>query len=490
MPHQPAVTHPCRRRPTLNILVEESFTMSRVSRRTLFTVCLLLLFVICSLLLSYSHATNAQESIRDAGDIQSEDPISEFMIAAPYWSNEKGFVSTIEMKNYRVDELLIVTPVLYPLHGHEIKLDPIALNPSETRLLNINEVLKARREKRTVGAVEISYSHTTEGVFGANLTVLNEAQSLVYNFQLQMPEQTNRLEGLWWFPDQETDGFVAVQNASADPVTATPTLYIDQRPYQLKALRLQPHEMRLIELRHELRKLGLKNSRQGGIQLASSRAQAVIAGGGLAHPQIGFSAPVYLNNQERLVAQVKWLGQTLHALNVAIGAPAPDMEMPVGSILNPVMNLRNISNEEIRVQPVFKYQIDDTTGSVALPEIKLRSQENERVELLPFWQSGQIPHNVSWGTVEINYTGNPGSLIAMVTSVDQSGTFVFDAKIDNRLASGFHGEFWSVEGDNNTFVTIKNITPARRRVVSVCSMTGDRRYMRCRRLPFRRGKRV
>ena len=60
--------------------------------------------------------------------------------------------------------------------------------------------------------------------------------------------------------------------------------------------------------------------------------------------------------------------------------------------------------------------------------------------------------------MELNYTGESGSLVAAVTSVDQTGTYVFDAKIDNRLAAGFEGEFWSTEGDNNTAVTIKNIT--------------------------------
>src|SRR5262249_41803864 len=61
-------------------------------------------------------------------------------------------------------------------------------------------------------------------------------------------------------------------------------------------------------------------------------------------------------------------------------------------------------------------------------------------------------------SLEINYTGKAGSLVANVTSVDQTCTYVFDAKIDNKLAAGFHGEFWSTEGDNNTSVAIKNIT--------------------------------
>lgn len=90
--------------------------------------------------------------------------------------------------------------------------------------------------------------------------------------------------------------------------------------------------------------------------------------------------------------------------------------------------------------------------------MRLNPQQVKRVDLLPYWESGQIFEQTSWGSLEINYTGRPEALIASVTSVDQTGTYVFDARIDNRLAAGFHGEYWSVEGDNDTAVTVKNIT--------------------------------
>src|SRR5262245_26505869 len=96
---------------------------------------------------------------------QQSDPASTvFTIAAPYWSVEGGFISTIEMKNYRVDQSLTITPILYPLHGPEVALDAVTLNPSETRVLNINDALAARDKHFTVGAAEIRYKNTTESV--------------------------------------------------------------------------------------------------------------------------------------------------------------------------------------------------------------------------------------------------------------------------------------------------------------------------------------
>jgi hypothetical protein len=262
------------------------------------------------------------------------------------------------------------------------------------------------------------------------------------------------------FYDNNTDGFIAVQNTSDKNVTVVPTVYVRQRPYQLDLVQLGPHKTKLIELRRELRKLQTEHVSAGGITLESSQSGAVIAGGGLSSPEIGFSAPLRMDDPDLQAMRAKRLGQTLHALGVMIGADDPTMSMGLASSarMNPIVNLRNVSNQTIQVTPVFRYQAGNRTKTFALQPIQLNSQQVRRIDLLPYWQSGQIPSSVSSGSLELTYTGKPASLIATVTSVDQTGSYVFDAKIDNKLAAGFHGEYWSTEGDNDTFITIKNIT--------------------------------
>lgn len=325
---------------------------------------MILLTILSSASFLFSRPTAAQTSAAESSTTGSEEVVAgnevrDFAIHAPYWSTEPGFVSTIQMRNYRVDESLTVTPVLYLIGGREVTLDPITLNPSETRVLNINEALAARGETETIGAAEIRYRHETEGVFGANLTALNVTQSLIANFPLRMPQGTERLEGIWWFLDQDTDGFVAAQNTSAATIEVTPTLYVRGRPHRLAPLELQPHEMKLIRLRQELRSLGLETAKEGGIQLESSIPEALIAGGSLMNPAIGFSSEMRFGDPRLEAERVKALAssRTLHALNVSIGAPPPDMGLPDGSVLKPIMVLRNVEREMIRVQPVFKYRI-------------------------------------------------------------------------------------------------------------------------------------
>ena len=434
--------------------------MTRISNLRLFASLLMLaLFTALIVYSSYLSSSGAQTAKEPSTSSKPKVENFNFLIAAPYWTTENGFVSTIEMKNYHVEQPLTITVMLYPLDGPAIILNPITLNPSETRLLNINQVLADSGKHATVGAAEIKYNQLTEGVFGANLTVLNTSKSLIYNFQFRLPEMTSRLEGLWWFYDNHTDGFVAVQNTSDKNVTVVPTLYVRECRRQLELLQLSPHQTKLLQLRRELNKLQEKDV-AGGIELRSSDSGAIIAGGGLANPDIGFSAPLRMDDPEMQAMRAKRLGQTLHALGVAIGSDDPTMSMglPSSARMNPIINLRNVSNQTIQVSPVFRYQAGNRTKTFALQPIQLNSQQVRRIDLLPYWQSGQIPQRVSSGSLELTYTGKSASLLATVTSVDQTGSYVFDAKIDNKLAAGFHGEYWSTDGDNDTFITIKNIT--------------------------------
>jgi hypothetical protein len=430
-----------------------STNLFRISAIALFSIPLIVIF-------RFLAPTSANAPLSRTPTTVATVETTEFAIAAPYWSVEDGFVSTIEMKNYRVDQSLTIMPILYPLHGSAVALDPVALNPSETRLLNINDALAAHHKHFTVGSVEIRYADVTESVLGANLTVLNKEKSLIFDFQFRMPEMSPRLEGLWWFYDEHTDGFIAVHNTSDDAVTATPTFYAQQHPHQLEPLHLQPHEMRLIELRKELNKLELGETTGGGIRIESSKSNAVIAGGCLVNSEIGFSAPLRMDDPEMQAMRASRLGKTLHALMVSIGKDSSMMPMglPPGTLMNPIVNLRNVTEGNIGVKLVFRYQVGTLTQSFTMPTMQLGAQEIKRLNLLPYWQSGQIPQTISSGSLEMSYTGKSGSLVASATSVDQTGTYVFDAKIDNRLAAGFQGEYWSTEGDNDTSITVKNIT--------------------------------
>jgi hypothetical protein len=121
--------------------------------------------------------------------------------------------------------------------------------------------------------------------------------------------------------------------------------------------------LRLIELRKELNGLQLGGTTGGGITIESSEPNAVIAGGGLVNPEIGFSAPLRMDDPEMQAMRTSRLGQTLHALMVSIGQDSSMMGMglPRGTLMNPIVNLRNVTDVNIGVKLVFRYQAGSST---------------------------------------------------------------------------------------------------------------------------------
>ena len=111
----------------------------------------------------------------------------------------------------------------------------------------------------------------------------------------------------------------------------------------------------------------------GGIRIESSESNAVIAGGGLANPEIGFSAPLRMDDPEMQAMRTNRLGQTLHALMVSIGQDSSMMGMglPPGTLMNPIVNMRNVTDGNIRVKLVFRYQVGSSTQSFAIPPMQL-----------------------------------------------------------------------------------------------------------------------
>jgi len=95
--------------------------MTRTATSRLFSAgVLIVLIVILFVYFSSRSLSGAQINKEPATASKPKVENFNFLIAAPYWCTEKGFVSTIEMKNYHVEQPLTITPILYPLDGPEI----------------------------------------------------------------------------------------------------------------------------------------------------------------------------------------------------------------------------------------------------------------------------------------------------------------------------------------------------------------------------------
>jgi hypothetical protein len=242
----------------------------------------------------------------------------EQILWGPYWTVEPGFTSTLEMKNNRAEETLPVQVSLYFANGEEYYLDPMQLGPRQTVVIDLNHIIEslpasvaARAGKQ--GTAEVTFASENESALMGSISVTHPERGIAWNFRLYptVPERgLAPVRGLFWFYDQHTDGFVAVQNASEQYLSLTPRFYLDSQVYALDPLSLAPGQGFKLELRKELRRLGLEEVSAGGIEFTYDGPPDALIAHGVLFNNHGFSTEIDFTRFDQLPEQRTWMLRT------------------------------------------------------------------------------------------------------------------------------------------------------------------------------------
>jgi hypothetical protein len=145
---------------------------------------------------------------------------SEIKLWASYWNTERGFASTLEMKNNRIRETLVARVSLYFINGEEYSLDALSIAPRQTLVLDLNQIIaslpaaqRARLPKE--GTVEVEYEGPNASALMGSVSVTNPEQGIAWSFFLYPGYRGLShapLQGLFWFPTQQTEGLVILQH--------------------------------------------------------------------------------------------------------------------------------------------------------------------------------------------------------------------------------------------------------------------------------------
>src|SRR5262249_56859633 len=80
-------------------------------------------------------------------------------------------------------------------------------------------------------------------------------KGIAWNFRLYPPHRkmpAGPLRGLFWLPNEDAKGFVAVQNASEEFITLTPQIDVAGGTYPLPSRRVAPGQGLTLEVRDTL----------------------------------------------------------------------------------------------------------------------------------------------------------------------------------------------------------------------------------------------
>ncbi len=209
-------------------------------------------------------------------------------------------------------------------------------------------------------------SATPKALMGS-VSVTNPEFGIAWNFFLYPVFSTGSLvpvRGLFWFHDEQTEGFVVVHNASGEPMKVSPRLEIGGQSYFAESFWLRGGEFRKFQLRRTLRLLGLGNVPAGGIEFRYEGVPDALKAHGVLFNKRGFSTEI-----DFLRADVweKDREVGLRTPRFAVGRADPVLGLPQRTEFRPVLVLHNFWQNPADVTLAVSYRTGEGQQELTIP---------------------------------------------------------------------------------------------------------------------------
>ena len=302
---------------------------------------------------------------------------------------------------------------------------------------------------------------------GAQFKILK--QGMIFDEQFIQPATrfpSNRLESVWWKPSNQTDTKFILSNTTNNAVTTTVEVE-GTAPHQQQpaTIFLNPHETRVLDILQNL--VGQQNGgtvkKEGGISIThNGAAGAIMARILISDEGDGYSSVVNFTDPTTP------LSSKLNGGGLRIGAIGTDE-------LEPIVVERNIGTTTTTVSGQVPYT--DANGNVAfvaIPATEINAGKSKTINLRQEIEAANIPANVKFAGINLEYSTAPGSVVMNALSVSQSGEQVFQVPLldPQRLPSSAGGFPWKVDGDYTTVIFIKNESNAPKKYIANLNYQG------------------
>ena len=218
------------------------------------------------------------------------------------------------------------------------------------------------------------------------------------------------------------------------------------------AIALNGRESDVIDIKQSLNRLHISsNTGIGGISLTYTNGPGALAiVGVISNKQIGFSTTM------RFIDHASEMTTHLQAANIPIGKPPADSGFTSSVRFTPHVVVRNNTGVAVQVNLRIRFTLFDQPNTIELPDVTLSANEVRELDLHSVFNV--IGDNIIADSgIEIDYTGQPGGVMAYAASVDQNGSNVFDVSFPEEM--GFQGGSypWHLDGDNRAVLHVKSI---------------------------------
>lgn len=364
-----------------------------------------------------------------------------------YFIEQGDMKSTLRLNNNLLAPMK-ATVAFFNSQGESFPAPLITLPPQDVQRFRIADLTANALGDFHAGSVQVFYHGPPMAVTG-QISVASASSHV--NFEsfptMAMGFASSRLDGIVWTPDADTQASAALNNTTVDMLTVKIGTATNIKPLILNA-----HETKVVDLREFL-----INGQDAGSALIriehNGPPGAIIATGFALNEKTGFSCN--LPFIDRATAKTAHLA----GAHVRFGRPGSGEGFPAGTRFKAPLLIANTGEQPTEARVFVDYTIAGVAGRAEIAKLELAPNEVRPVELSSAIARFAGAGPVDDAGVDIEYSGNPGAVIARLTSLDQSGDYAFDVPIKDPLAEMLRvgGSYpWQLDDGFSTVLHLKN----------------------------------
>jgi hypothetical protein len=396
-----------------------------------------------------AQAQNAMESLT-----------TDQVVNIPYFTLREGMSSTLTLQN-RAPSETSAKVTLFNMEGRSQVLPAISIPSHSFKQITLRGVVAS--EEFSSGNIQVAFSGPPM-ILACQISVVSLENRVSFESRAQdtMDFVSADLNGILWLPQKEAKGFLAMTNTARANVTVEVAVGDDKQSVVLSSreTRLldlsegfgQPPTAKLVKLHH--------NGMPGEI----------ITTGFVLNLQRGYSSSFAMIDSSAMGSN------RLAGTHFRFGKPDPKEGFREDTVFRAPLLLANVSALPVKAQLSVDYsseqpgqseigQLDSlaTTrfGILKVKDITIAPGAVGRIELSDELLQLGVTAPVQDAGLDVVYDGSPGSVIAQLTSFDQTGDYSFEVPIKDPEAKNeaMEGVYpWSIENSTQSVLHLKNTT--------------------------------
>jgi hypothetical protein len=395
-------------------------------------------FFVCFLVASTAAIFVAKCHLVTRAATQSE---PEHILSFTYYSIKAGWDSTLTLNNSSVSELATAVTV-YSLDGQPLNLPSLPVKANSSIAVRLSDLISRVQTKGSFqeGSIEVRFNSNDSMALAPQLAVSDSQHGLSFDMEPPMMLMSSTLEGLWWSPDNKTSGEVMLCNTTDRDLIVMLNVEWRGAVISAKPLSLSAHQTTVLEIERLLKDLHIEavGIERGGLSITHNGPPGAL----IAHG-------VIQNKEARFASNLSFVDPTtqknsvLNATALMLAHPDSGSPLPQTSFFTPELALKNASPSPQTSTVTVRYTAEGVLRSSTLPPIKLAPHEVRMADFSVLLSNLRNVSVTSAG-LKIESTGPPGSLVAGLSSIDESQNIEVDVPLVSRSER-------SGEGGNHPF---------------------------------------